>query len=186
MKENYNDIIQMNTVIPTKRMLLRKFTLKDAEDVLEYASDKETVRYLTWAGISDLASARKVITDFYCNDGVYAIEIEEFKKCVGCIDLRIDPNHEKASFGYVLNRYYWNHGYMTEALEALLKFSFEELELNRVEATHYVGNEGSGKVMAKCGMRQEGLALQEVKIKGVFQDVVHYGITKEQWNEIGR
>jgi ribosomal-protein-alanine N-acetyltransferase len=181
MKETYNEIIQINSVIPTTRMVLRKFTSADVEDVYEYASDQQTVRYLTWAGISDLEAARKVITDFYCSDGIYAIEIKENKKCIGCIDVRIHPEHEKASFGYVLNRNYWNHGYMSEALEAILRLCFEELELNRVEATHYVGNEGSGKVMEKCGMRQEGIALQEVKIKGVFQDVVHYGITKEQY-----
>jgi len=98
-----------------------------------------------------------------------------------CIDVRVNPDHEKASFGYVLNRNYWNHGYMTEALEAILKLCFEDLELNRVEATHYVGNEASGKVIENCGMRQEGIALQEVKIKGKFHDVVHYGITKDQW-----
>ncbi len=72
---------------------------------------------------------------------------------------------------------------MTEALTAILKLCFDKLELNRVEATHYVGNEGSGRVMNKSGMRLEGLAIQEVKIKGIFHDVVHYGITRSQWNE---
>jgi ribosomal-protein-alanine N-acetyltransferase len=181
MKENYNEIIQSNTIIPTQRIILRKFTLEDAEDVYEYASDSQTVKYLTWEGISSLEAARNVITNFYSNEGVYAIELKDSNKCIGCIDLRIIPEHEKASFGYVLNRNFWKHGYMTEALLALLKLCFEELEVNRVEATHYTGNEGSGKVMEKCGMRLEGLALQEVKIKGIFHDVVHYGITKEQW-----
>jgi len=53
--------------------------------------------------------------------------------------------------------------------------------LNRVEATHYVGNEGSGRVMQKCGMTYEGTGIKEVKIKGVFQDVVHYAILRKQW-----
>lgn len=72
---------------------------------------------------------------------------------------------------------------MTEALLTILSFCFENLELNRVEATHYVGNEGSGKVMEKCGMKQEGIGMKEVKIKGVFHDVVHYGIIKENWTK---
>jgi ribosomal-protein-alanine N-acetyltransferase len=184
MKENYNEIIRSNSVIPTQRMILRRFMLDDAEDIYEYASDAETVKYLTWDGITSLEAARNVITNFYNHEGVYALELSDSKKCVGCIDLRIFPEHEKASFGYVLNRNYWNNGYMTEALNALLALCFEELEVNRVEATHYAGNEGSGKVMEKCGMKMEGLALQEVKIKGVFHDVVHYGITKEQWTRL--
>lgn len=54
-------------------------------------------------------------------------------------------------------------------------------ELNRVEATHYIGNECSGKVMKKCGMEFEGIGKQEVKIKGIFHDVAHYAITRELW-----
>ena len=53
-----------------------------------------------------------------------------------------------------------------------------------METFHYVGNEGSGKVMEKCGLRKEGYAVQEVKIKGVFRDVVHYGITKDEWSNL--
>jgi len=95
--------------------------------------------------------------------------------------LRLVPEHEKAGFGYALNRQYWGKGYMTEALSTLLKLCFEKLDLNRVESTHYIGNEGSGKVMIKCGMELEGVGKQEVKIKGIYHDVVHYGITKKLW-----
>ena len=35
--------------------------------------------------------------------------------------------------------------------------------------------------MAKCGMKFEGIGIQELKVKGVYQDAVHYGITKEMW-----
>ena len=42
-------------------------------------------------------------------------------------------------------------------------------------------NEGSGRVMQKCGMHYEGTGLQEVKIKGSYFDVVHYAILKDQW-----
>jgi len=70
---------------------------------------------------------------------------------------------------------------MSEALNLILDFSFSKLELNRVEATHYIGNEGSGRVMQKCGMRYEGTGIQEVKVKGIFYDVVHYAILREEW-----
>jgi ribosomal-protein-alanine N-acetyltransferase len=181
MKENYKEIVQNNTHIHTKRLLLRRFTQGDAEDVYSYASDKETLKYLTWSGVEDMEGAKGTITNYYCNDGVYAIELKETGHCIGCIDLLVNPDHEKAGFGYVLNRNYWNQGYMTEVLSAILKFGFETLELNRIEATHYASNPASGKVMEKCGMKKEGYALSEVKIKGIFHDVVHYGITKDQW-----
>lgn len=70
---------------------------------------------------------------------------------------------------------------MSEALKLIIDFIFSKLELNRIEATHYVGNEGSGRVMQKCGMRYEGTGLQEVKVKDTFYDVVHYAILREDW-----
>lgn len=184
MKSNYNDIIRKNPIIQTSRLILRKFTIRDKEAVLAYGSDKQTLKYLVWPGINDLEAAERTILAYYSRPGVYALELKESRQCIGCIDIRIEPQHEKASFGYVMNRNFWNHGYMSEALAAILDFCFTKLDLNRVEATHYVGNEGSGRVMEKNGMRFEGIALQEAKIKGLFHDVVHYGILRSQWDEI--
>ncbi len=181
MREDYKEILHSHTDISTKRLLLRKFTLDDIQDIYTYASDEQTLKNLAWTGIKSLEEAKELIDGFYSNDGVYAISLKDTGRCIGCICLNVIPEHEKADFGYVLNIKYWNQGYMTEALNSVIMFCFQELELNRVEAFHYVGNEGSGKVMENCSMRKEGYAIQEVKIKGVFRDVVHYGITKEKW-----
>jgi ribosomal-protein-alanine N-acetyltransferase len=181
MKSNYNDLIRKTTILSTERLVLRRFNISDKEAVLAYGSDAETLKYLIWPGITDVEAAERVIMAYYSRPGVYALTLKATNQCIGCIDIRVEPQHEKASFGYVLNRNFWNCGYMTEALKAILELCFTKLELNRVEASHYVGNEGSGKVMQKSGMSYEGLSLQEVKIKGVFQDVVHYGITRAQY-----
>lgn len=183
MKSNYYDIIRKNIPIRTDRLLLRKFNIRDKEAVLAYGSDEQTLRYLVWPGITDLDAAERVILAYYSKPGVYALELKATGQCIGCLDIRIEPRHEKASFGYILNRNFWNQGFMTEALTAILEFCFTRLELNRVEASYYAGNEGSGRVMEKSGMRYEGMAFQEVKIKGVFQDVVHYGVTKSWYDE---
>ena len=70
---------------------------------------------------------------------------------------------------------------MREVLSRILKHCFEDIRVNRVEAIHYRLNPASGKVMAKCGMKQEGIGIQELKIKGLYHDVVHYAITQEMW-----
>jgi len=182
MKENYEQILRQHQYIETKSLILRPFTPEDREGVLAYGSDPETLQHLVWEGISTLEEAEASITNSYLSKpGVYALEHKAQGQCIGCIDLRFEAAHEKASFGYVLNRSYWGRGYMAEALRALIDLCFRALEVNRIESTHYLGNEGSGRVMEKCGMGKEGLALQEVKIKGIFRDVVHYGITRDQW-----
>lgn len=184
MVENYNEVLMLHNEIDTGRLLLRKSRLSDAEDILEYASDERTVKYLTWEGIQTTQQANEFISNFSINHGGYMIELKETGHVIGAINICVVPEHEKGFFGYVLNKKYWNKGYMTEALNAILRLAFEKLELNRVEATHYAGNEASGRVMEKCGLIKEGFALQEVKIKDIFRDVAHYGITKEQWRNL--
>ena len=180
MVTNYKEVLYDNESLNTPRLTLRKFKKEDAADVLELGSDAETLHFLDWEGVKTIEEAKTAIIDYYWSrPGFFALEFKE--KCIGCFELRMNPEHEKASFGFVLNREYWGKGFMTEALAAILALSFEKLELNRVESTHYLGNEGSGKVMQKCGMELEGMGRQEVKIKGVFHDVAHYAITRERW-----
>lgn len=179
---DYNEILRENLVLKSKRLILRPFTMDDIDDVFLYASDDVVTKYLTWPSYKDISEIVDVVKTYYIDkSGVFAIELEEEEKCIGCIDLRLYIEDNKASFGYALNRSYWNKGYMSEALNLILDFSFSKLELNRVEATHYIGNEGSGRVMQKCGMRYEGTGIQEVKVKGIFYDVVHYAILREEW-----
>ena len=182
MMLNYNNVLDENTVLDSQRLTLRPFTLKDADDVFEYASDPLVTNFLTWDTITTKARAENIIENIYMKrKGIYAIELKEEKKCIGCIDIRIDPYNNKASLGYVLNRSYWNKGYMTEALKVILYLSFKRLKLNRVEACHYVGNEGSGRVMEKCGMHYEGTCQSTERIKCKRHEEKHYAIIAEEY-----
>lgn len=182
MIDNYDEVLRNTGSIKTERLTLRRFKNEDYLDVYEYGKDDLTVKYLVWGPFQSIDDAKESITEYYLSrPGIYAIELNECNKCIGCISFEIEPQHEKASVGYVLNRAYWGCGYMSEALNAVIALCFDSLGLNRVEAAHYVGNEASGKVMKRCGMSKEGTCKQEVKVKGVFYDVVHYGITKNQW-----
>jgi len=182
MVKNYNEILYDNETLFTERLILRKFTKEDAPDVLEWGSNEEALRYLSWQGVTTIDEAKAAIFDHNLSrPGIFAIELKETGECIGSLDLKIEPDHDKLVFGYVLKPAYWGKGYMTEALAAVLELCFEKLDANRVEALHYAGNVGSGKVMTKCGMKLEGIAKQGLKIKGIFHDVCHYGITKEDW-----
>lgn len=181
--KNYNEIFSENSMMESERLILRGFNLDDDKDVYLYASDDEVTKYLTWPPHKTLEQTQSVIKEFYTGrPGIFAIELKSEKKCIGCIDLRLINEHNKASFGYVINKEYWNRGYTSEALILILDLAFNKLELNRVESTHYVGNEGSGKVMQKCGMSYEGTGLQEVVIRKISYDVVHYAILKDEYN----
>ena len=179
----YIEILTSNARIQTARLVLRPFMVNDKDDVFEYGSDPETLEHLIWEGVTTLNEAEKSIIGYLMKPGVYALELKDTHKCIGGIDLRLDPEHEKAGFGYALNRKYWNQGYMTEALAGVICLCFGRLNLNRIEACHFTGNEGSGRVMQKCGMNWEGISIEGEKVKGVFRDVVHYGLTRGEWQK---
>ena len=184
MTKNYNELLYQNETITTERLILRKFRVEDAADILEYASDTATVEFLVWEGLDTIEAARDAVYNYYWSrPGIWAIELAESGKMIGCIDIRLIQEHDKVQFGYVLNRNYWGKGYMTETLRAVMHLCFDKLEVNRFEAQHYAGNEGSGRVMEKCGMVREGCLMQGEKIKDVFRDVILYGITRKRYFE---
>jgi len=182
MVANYKEILYENETIFTQNLTLRRFKLEDAAAVLEYGSDAESLEFVRWGGIQTIEEAKMHIIDkYWARQGYFAVELNSSQKCIGCFFLGIIPEHEKASLGYVISRPYWGKGYATEALSALIELCFKKLEMNRFEAYHYVGNEASGRVMAKCGMKFEGVGIQEEKVKGIFRDIVRYGMTREDW-----
>ncbi|HEY5909246.1 MAG TPA: GNAT family protein [Verrucomicrobiae bacterium] len=75
----------------------------------------------------------------------------------------------------------WGKGYAVEASSAVLRFGFEELQLDRIYAHHMVRNPASGQVLAKIGMRKEGLLRQPVRKWGRFEDVVLLSMLREDW-----
>lgn len=70
---------------------------------------------------------------------------------IGMLEFRIDKF--KADFGYVLGKKYWNKGYMTEALNPVVKYILSKDEIYKIWAFHDIDNPASGKVMEKLGLR---------------------------------
>lgn len=78
-----------------------------------------------------------------------------------------------------MGRKWWGRGIMPEALRAVTAFLFDEVGVNRVEATHDLNNPKSGRVMDKAGMKQEGILRQAgLNNQGICDKVVH-AILKE-------
>lgn len=78
----------------------------------------------------------------------------------------------RANIGYDLEVNFWNNGYLTEALKAVIEFGFKKLEINRIEAEVMHGNIASEKVLAKVGFRNEGVLRQ-----WMFWNDKHYDMT---------
>ena len=90
-------------------------------------------------------------------------------------------DNNAAEVGYSLSRDRWNRGYMTEALKAVIDYSFRDLAINRLEAQHEVENPASGAVMRKCGMAREGTLRGRLYNKGRYVDVELYSILRKDF-----
>ena len=173
--------------IETERLILRPFRLGDAAVVKKLAGEREiadTTMNIPHPYEDGMAEAWIEGHEPGYNDGtevVYAVALKERSELVGAAGFRIDRDLNKAELGYWIGKPFWNRGYATEATLAILAFGFETLQLNRIQAKHFARNPSSGKVMQKAGMVLEGTARQNAMKWGVYEDLVSYGILREDW-----
>ena len=88
---------------------------------------------------------------------------------------------QNAYLGYALGARFTGNGYMTEAVQLILKFAFEELKLHRVEANVKPANKPSIAVLQRCGFTKEGFSRRYLKIGGRWRDHERWAIIKEDW-----
>lgn len=174
--------------IETPRLILRPFTLEDAPAMYQnWARDPEVSRYLTWPPHRDVQSTRELLSSWiphYAEPEYYnwCIELSSLGEAVGSISgVRLMEEIQCVEFGYCIGRAFWRQGITSEALAALIRFFFEEVEVNRLEARHDINNPNSGKVMKKCGLLHWGTRIQGGRNNTGICDLECYGITRDQW-----
>lgn len=189
MTERAYDIFKNLPILETERLRLRKLSMRDAADVFAYASVPEVAEHVTWEyhrNISDSMHYLRFITQQY-QDGIpspWGIIHKELGKLIGTIGYHVWslPNGF-GEVGYALSKDFWNKGYTTEAFEEVIKFGFERLKLNRVEATCKLANTASEKVMLKCGLSYEGILRKRLFAKSEYHDLKLYSLLRNEWEQ---
>ena len=177
--------------IETKRLLLRKFKVEDAEEMFEnWAKDPENVIFLQWNAHKDTDETRSIIkmwNEEYKDNKTYnwCITIKEPKEIIGSITVvKLFEDIECAEIGYVISKKHWNKGIMTEALGGVIKYLFCKVGVNRIQLKHDLDNLASGKVMIKNGLKREGVLRECYRNnKGKLRDMAIYSILKSEFKE---
>ena len=181
----------MRPTLDTERLILRPFTLADADAVTAIVSDREiAANTLSIPHPYDRSMAEKWLAthDDACRRGesaVFALTERESGRLVGCVGLVIDREHGRAELGYWTAREIWGRGYGTEAAAAVVRYAFEQLDLHRVYAHHLSRNPASGSIMRKLGMRHEGTLRGHVFKWGVHEDIELYGLLRSDYERAG-
>lgn len=149
--------------IATERLTLRRFEIEDAENMFyNWANDPEVTKYLTWPAHESVDTTETILKEWiskYDEKDFYqwAIELNDLEQPIGTISaIKTDERVESVEIGYCIGKRFWNNGYMTEALTAIIRFFINEVGAGRVWARHDTENPNSGKVMAAAGMDYEG------------------------------
>ncbi|MBZ0279365.1 MAG: GNAT family N-acetyltransferase [Anaerolineae bacterium] len=173
--------------LESERLILRMPTFEDVPRIQEFVSDRAiaaTTLNIPHPYPEDGAVAwvqRRYKLAESGDDHCFAMILKAENRLIGAVMIRINHEHAHAEMGYWLGKPYWGQGYMTEAVRRVVQFGFDDLRLQRVYANHLGMNPASGRVMQKAGMRYEGTFPKHILKWGVFVDLVHYGITREDY-----
>ena len=184
--------MKQRPTLHTQRLILRPFEMADARDVQRLAGDHAiadttlNIPHPYEDGMAEQWIATHQPQFEAGEQATFAIVLQATSELVGAIGLVINRRFDRAELGYWIGRPYWNQDYCTEAGRAVLSYGFTELNLNRIHAYHLSRNPASGRVMEKLGMTREGLLRQHAKKWGKYEDLVEYGLLREDWLEFIR
>ena len=175
----------------TERLTLRKIGYEDAEFILQHFGDEDVCRYLVDnEPITTIEGANEIITWSHSDqmnptNNRWLIVLRENNKAIGTIGYhRLDRNNNIAEIGYDLSKSYWNYGIMSEAMKEVLKFGFEKMKLNRIQAFVHVDNAASYHVLRKQGFYAEGIIRDMYLYRGKYHD--HYALSLLVRDYIGK
>ena len=150
-----DEVLKDLPTLETERLILRKMTLDDAEAVFAYASDSRVSRYTLWEAHRYIEDSRaflelEVSKRESGGEPYWGIVYKGDHRLVGtCGIISWEPQHARAEIGYALSREYWGRGLMPEAARAMIRFGFERMSLNRIEARCIAENAASTRVMSR-------------------------------------
>lgn len=140
----------MTPTLETARLILRELKLSDLVAVFDYSSDPEYARFLPYPGPTSIEDFKPIFQNLLGNEDLWAICLRD-RRLIGMVELSIDSPTE-ASLHYEIARQFWNQGFATEAVQAVITWTFEKTQIVQITADTHAANIGSQRVMEKSGM----------------------------------
>lgn len=171
--------------LETERLVLREMTVNDTGDLKTWLGDEKVYTY--WGrGPSKgeknpellFIDPRPHVKRTPSPDFIWGIELKENGTMIGMVEVFDIENNRFGMVGYRIAPWLWNTGICTEALQRVVRFIFQETEMDRLEARADVRNIGSNSVLEKCGFKKEG-TIRHGKMASVYCDYHIWGLIRE-------
>jgi len=188
--------VGMCVFLETDRLVLRRFTMKDADLLFQLDSDPEVMRYVD----GGLPPSRREIVDVtlpaflsyydrFDGYGFWAAIEKQTDRFIGWFHFRPGEGAGplQPELGYRLHTFAWNQGFATEGSRALIDRGFRDFGVERVTAGAMAVHLASRRVMEKAGLRlvRTFKADWPVYIPGDEKGDVEYALDRAEW-EAGR
>lgn len=175
----------------TKRLILREHEIDDCETHHELLSDPEDMYYLQDLMTHSMQESREnlmtaIVETYNPKRTMYFLRIEkketrEFIGEIGYTVVAFTPVGKIVHLGYFTKKKFWNQGYVTEAVKAVLEYAFIKNDVIVVRSGCLTENLGSWHVMENCGMIREAEHKWSEWHDGMLKNRYEYRITKEEW-----
>lgn len=172
--------------LETARLLLRRWTLEDAEILYRLASDPEIGPAAGWPIHTSVEDSRAVIQNVLSREGTYAVVRKADGLPAGSVGIRFGKDscskkENEPELGYWIGREFWGNGYAPEAAKCLLAFAFEELRCPKVWCCYYEGNRKSERVTQKLGFSYVRTNPKGETLLGYTLPEIETALTSERW-----
>ncbi len=163
----------------TERLILRPFTLEDAEEYFPLVSHPDVLRFTGEAPVSSLDEVRQILLTRPISDyakygfGRLACIDKTSGRLIGFSGLKYLPDLNEVDIGYRFLPNYWGKGYATESAKAIMDHMIPAHNLKRIIGLAYPENAGSINVLIKLGLSFE----KKIKLDGMQEDLDFYSIT---------
>ncbi|MDL2306015.1 GNAT family N-acetyltransferase, partial [Bacteroides sp. OttesenSCG-928-D19] len=111
----------------------------------------------------------------------WGIALKGQSNIIGTVGFNNYTKNHRANLGYDLQRDYWNHGYITEVLNTVINFGFNNLLINRIEAEVMAGNIASERVLLKIGFKKEGVLREWMYWNQKHFDMTMFSLLKNDY-----
>lgn len=177
-------------ILTTPRLRLTEVEPDHSSALFTIFSNTEVVKYYGMDPMHELAQAEKIIEHFKSTYETkrgmrWAITIKDGNQFVGTIGLNnLALGMKKAEIGFEIHPDFWRSGITSEALQAVLNYSFDELGLHRMGAVTFPANSASIGLLEKSGFVEEGKLRSYLFQNGHSHDALIFSILHTEWNLI--
>lgn len=176
--------------LETDRLVLRQFTLEDADDIFSYSRMEEVSFNTGFPQSKSVENTYEYLNHFYFNSYEnkkipvgYGIVFKDSHKVIGSIGFNNRHGDDIFEMSYVLHFDYWGRGIVPEAGAAMLEVGFDILNLHKIELKCFEYNERSRRVAEKLGFKLEGMLRDRLDARGDRCNLCVYGLLKSEWKK---